>query len=122
MPEGIGSLLRENSRLMRYTKGKIHLILDNASYYHADIVKDWKSHHYRVKFHFLPPYSPNLNLIERLWKFFHKQITNNHYFETFAEFKDTTFNFFNNLKIYQSELDSLLTDNFRLAPETNFQT
>lgn len=68
-------------------RGKVHLILDNATYYHADIIKDWKSHHHRVKFHFIPPYSPNLNLIERLWRFFHQKVTNNHYFETYAEFK-----------------------------------
>lgn len=102
--------------------GKAYLILDNASHHHARIVKGWLIHHPRFRLIFLPPYSPNLNLIERLWLFFHKQITNNHYFETFEEFKDSTFNFFNNLKIYQSELDSLLTDNFRLAPEANFQT
>jgi transposase len=102
--------------------GKVYLILDNASHHHAKLVRRWLLHHPRFKLIFLPPYSPNLNLIERLWKFFHKQVTNNHYFETFEEFKDSTFNFFNNLKTYQSELDSLLTDNFRLASEANFQT
>jgi transposase len=102
--------------------GKAYIILDNASHHHAKIVRGWLLHHPRFKLIFLPPYSPNLNLIERLWKFFHKRITNNHYFETFEEFKETTFNFFNNLKIYDKELSTLLTDNFRLAPEANFQT
>ena len=96
--------------------GKIHLILDNASYYHADIIRDWKSHHYRVKFHFLPPYSPNLNLIERLWRFFHQKVTNNHYFETYAEFKNTSLKFFKNLGKYKKELSTLMTDNFQLIP------
>lgn len=102
--------------------GKVYLILDNTSHHHAKIVRGWLLHHPRFKLIFLPPYSPNLNLIERLWLFFHKQITNNHYFETFAEFKDTTLNFFKNLKLYDQELSTLLTDNFRLAPEANFQT
>lgn len=102
--------------------GKAYLILDNASHHHAKIVRGWLLHHPRFKLIFLPPYSPNLNLIERLWKFFHKQITNNHYFETFEEFRESTFKFFDNLKTYQPELDSLLADNFRLAPEANFQT
>lgn len=111
-----------NAISQKQKHGKAYLILDNASHHHAKIVRGWLLHHPRFKLIFLPPYSPNLNLIERLWKFFHKQVTNNHYFETFEEFKESTFNFFNNLKIYQSELDSLLTDNFRLAPEANFQT
>lgn len=102
--------------------GKVYFIIDNASHHHAKKVGRWRLHHPRFKFIFLPPYSPNLNLIERLWLFFHKQITHNHYFATFAEFKDTTLNFFSNLKTYQSELDSLLTDNFRLTSEANFQT
>ena len=41
----------------------------------------------RIKLVFLPPYAPNLNLIERLWKFFKKKTPYNHYFETFAQFK-----------------------------------
>ncbi len=102
--------------------GKVYLILDNASHHHAKVVSRWILHHPRFKRIFLPPYSPNLNPIERLWLFFHKQITNNHYFETFEEFKDTTLKFFNNLKNYQTELSTLLTDNFHLVPEANFQT
>lgn len=113
-------LLEAIAKKQKY--GKVYLILDNASHHHAKLVRRWLLHHPRFKLIFLPPYSPNLNLIERLWKFFHKQVTNNHYFETFEEFKDTTLKFFNNLKNYQSQLDTLLTDNFRLAPEANFQT
>lgn len=111
-----------NAISQKQKHGKAYLILDNASHHHAKIVRGWLLHHPRFKLIFLPPYSPNLNLIERLWKFFHKQITNNHYFETFEEFRESTFKFFNNLKTYQPELDSLLADNFRLASEANFQT
>lgn len=102
--------------------GKIYLIIDNASHHHAKIVRKWTLHHPRFKLLFLPPYSPNLNLIERLWKFFHKRVTNNQYYETFAEYKKAIFDFFDNIKKYQSELDSLLTDNFRLTPVANFQS
>lgn len=111
-----------NAISQKQKHGKAYLILDNASHHHAKIVRGWLLHHPRFKLIFLPPYSPNLNLIERLWKFFHKQITNNHYFETFEEFKEATFNFFNNLRNYDQELSTLLTDNFRLTPEANFQT
>lgn len=96
--------------------GKVYLILDNASYYHARIVKRWILHHPRFKLLFVPSYSPNLNLIERLWRFFHQKVTWNHYFETFEEFKSTTLTFFEDLKQYEKELSTLLTDNFQLLP------
>lgn len=97
-------------------RGKIHLVLDNARYYHAKIVKEWKRHHTRVKLHFIPPYSPNLNIIERLWLFFHKQVTNSHYFPTFKEFRRKSLYFFRHLDRYETELTSLLTDNFQTWP------
>ena len=103
-------------------KGKVYLILDNASYYHARVVKRWILHHPRFKLLFVPSYSPNLNLIERLWRFFHQKITWNHYFETFEEFKTTTLEFFKNLKQYEQELSTLLTDNFQLYPAKMLQT
>lgn len=103
-------------------KGKIHLVLDNASYHHATAVKIWLKKHRRFKLHFLPPYSPNLNIIERLWRFFHQKITWNHYFETFEQFRRVTLKFFKNLTKYKPELDSLLTDSFQTLPNLNLQT
>lgn len=102
--------------------GRAYVILDNASHHHARVVGHWLLHHPRFKLIFLPPYSPNLNPIERLWRFFHQRVTANHYFETFEEFKDTSLNFFKNLKIYKKELSTLLTDSFQLVPQPNFQT
>ncbi len=97
--------------------GKIYFVLDNAKYHHARIVNNWFLHHTRFKRIFLPPYSPNLNIIERLWRFFHQKITNNTYFESFKEFKETTLKFFENLKQYQQELTTLLTENFQTLPQ-----
>lgn len=97
-------------------KGRVYLILDNASHHHARIVKRWILHHQRFKLIFLPTYSPNLNLIERLWRFFHQKATWNRYFETFEEFRNTALNFFKNLNRYEKELSTLLTDNFQLIP------
>lgn len=96
--------------------GKAYLILDNASYYHARVVKRWILHHPRFKLLFIPSYSPNLNLIERLWRFFHQKVTWNRYFETFEEFRKTSLKFFENLKYYEKDLSTLLTDNFQLLP------
>ena len=76
-----------NTLLRKHKKGNIYFVLDNAKYHHAKLVKTWRQTHGRIKFVFLPPYSPNLNLIERLWRFFHQKVTWNRYFETFAQFK-----------------------------------
>ncbi len=102
--------------LKKHPKGKIHLILDNASHHHHHTLKPFLKKHRRLKTVFLPTYSPNLNLIERLWRFFHQKVTNNRYFETFEEFRETTVKFFKNLDNYQEELKTLLTDNFQLVP------
>lgn len=97
-------------------RGRVYVILDNAKYHHALLVRRWCLHHPRFKLIFLPTYSPNLNLIERLWRFFHQKVTWNKYFETFEEFKTTTLAFFKNLKQYETELSTLMTDNFQLLP------
>ncbi|MDH4129974.1 MAG: transposase, partial [Spirochaetota bacterium] len=45
----------------------------------------------------LPSYSPNLNLIERLWKYLKKKIIYNKYYETFGEFRNAIYDFFENM-------------------------
>lgn len=103
-------------------KGRIYLILDNATYYHAKVVTDYVKKEKRLTLLFLPSYSPNLNLIERLWRFFHAKVTWNHYFETLGEFRSETLKFFKHLDKYKPELDKLLTDNFQPVPNLNLQT
>ena len=92
---------------------KIYIIIDNARYYRSLLLKEY-TEKTRIKLIFLPPYSPNLNLIERYWKFFKKKILYNHYYETFAEFKQACKNFFRTRKKYIPELQALLTENFHL--------
>lgn len=117
------SVIRLGTALLKKHKtGKIYLILDNARYHHARLVKEWRSTHGRIKFIFLPSYSPNLNLIERLWRFFHQKVTWNRYFETFEEFKNESLAFFQNLKRYEKELATLLADNFQVVPSQKLQT
>jgi len=62
------------------------LVLDNAAYQRCALVRD-KAAELTIQLLFLPPYSPNLNLIERLWKFVQAECLNSVYHETFAEFK-----------------------------------
>jgi transposase len=50
---------------------KIHVIADNARYYRSKVVSEYLQKS-KIDLIFLPPYSPNANLIERFWKFFKK--------------------------------------------------
>jgi len=91
----------------------IYVIVDNARYYHSRWLKK-KLKGTKIKLIFLPPYSPNLNLIERYWKFFKKKVLNNFYYETFDEFKQACKSFFRKRKKYLPELETLLAENFHI--------
>jgi len=94
----------------------IYIILDNAGYYKGEKIREFLKTS-RIKLVFLPPYAPNLNLIERLWKFFKKKVLYNQYYKTFSEFRESCLNFFkkSNLNKFKKELSSLLTDNFQIV-------
>lgn len=91
----------------------IYIIVDNARYYRSRLLKQYAKGT-KIKLIFLPPYSPNLNLIERYWKFFKKKVLNNRYYETFEEFKLVCESFFRKRKKYLPELQTLLTENFQI--------
>lgn len=93
------------------------LVLDNARYQRATRVQALaKQLHIRLLF--LPPYSPNLNLIERFWKFLRKKITRNTYYATFAEFQAAIQGLLANLTTYTEELATLMTEKFHLFGST----
>lgn len=94
-------------------RGGIHVILDNATYNRSKELKLFLKLHRRIKPVYLPSYSPNLNLIERLWLFFHKRILYNRYYATFPEFKTKVLRFFKTIDKYKPELKTLLTDSFQ---------
>ena len=91
----------------------IYVIVDNARYYHSRWLKK-KLKGTKIKLIFLPPYSPNLNLIERYWKFFKKKVLNNCYYENFDEFKQACKSFFRKRKKYLPELETLLAEKFHI--------
>jgi len=97
-------------------KKKIYLIFDNASYNHARRVKA-KALRQNIILDYLPPYSPNLNPIERLWKFVRKKFFKDKYRDTFAKFSQQLEGFFTNIDQYRDQLASLLTENFELVPD-----
>lgn len=94
-------------------KGTIYIIADNARYYRSKIVSEFLTNS-SIKLVFLPPYSPNLNIIERLWKFFKKTLLSKCDYDTFHDFKQASRDFFDNIRIYKNKLSTLLTDNFQV--------
>lgn len=95
--------------------GEIHFIVDNARYNHSYELQLFLEDHPRIHIHYLPSYSPNLNIIERLWRFFHEKLQNK-YFEKFPEFEKAVLTFFQNINQYDAELKTLLTDSFQTLP------
>lgn len=95
-------------------EGLIYLIMDNARYNRSKKVATYVKRHKRIRLLFLPPYAPNLNIIERLWKFFHEKTLYNTYYDTFKEFKTAVFDFFENIEQYKGELQNRLTDSFQI--------
>jgi transposase len=92
---------------------KITIICDNARYYRARAITNYLDHS-RITLKFLPPYSPNLNLIERFWKFFKGKVLYDHYYATFTEYKNACQQFFANLGNHAQQLRTLLTENFEI--------
>jgi transposase len=95
-------------------RGRIYVICDNARYYRSRLVKEWVANS-RIIQVFLPSYSPNLNLIERLWKFLRKKVIDTHHYSTKEKFREAIMGFFGNIKKYRAELETLLTLNFRVV-------
>ena len=94
---------------------KIHLILDQGPY---NTSKETKKHaeKYKILLHYLPPYSPNLNPIERVWKIMNEYTRNNHFFESAKEFRKRILSFLNVTwsEISQSMVDRV-NDNFAIV-------
>lgn len=105
-------LFRQIERAYRQN-AKITIICDNARYYRSKAVSAYLEKS-RIELLFLPPYSPNLNLIERFWKYFKKNVLYNRYYETFAEYKRACQGFFDQLDKHADSLRSLLTENFEI--------
>jgi transposase len=94
-------------------KNCIHLFVDNARYYRSKLVQQYIGTS-KIKMHFLPPYSPNLNPIERLWKFLKKTVIKSNYTPEPEIFKEKIKDFFNNIEQYKSKLETLINTNFHI--------
>ena len=94
---------------------KIILILDNARYFKAEIVRDWLKDNRKLELIFLPAYSPNLNLIERLWRFVKSKIVKNEYYKKYITFRAKTFQILNSINEYKENLKTLMAEKFEIV-------
>lgn len=87
----------------------IYVILDNARYHFSASVMEYVATS-RIKMIFLPSYSPELNLIERLWKVFKKNVIYNKFYSSFKEFKKSCMHFFMNQSDHLEEIQLIMGD------------
>ena len=93
---------------------KIHLILDNAPYNKSNQVRDL-ARELKIQILYLPAYSPNLNPIERLWKFMKKNVMANRYYPDLETFQKELMLFLRGIRKHKQELSTLITDNFHIV-------
>ena len=101
------------------TSKTIHLVLDGAGYHTShQVIAEAKK--LNITLHKLPPYSPNLNPIERLWKVMNHYARNNQYFATAKEFRQRIEHFFaTTLPEIAESLNSTINDNFQRLGSAN---
>jgi len=84
--------------LMLYPVGNITLILDNSRIHHAKLLKPFlQENRERLNLMFLPPYSPNLNLIEGLWMWMKSEIINNIFYSSVEEIRKEVCSFIDSI-------------------------
>lgn len=98
----------------KHARGKIYFICDRGSCYWNQAVKEFAKG-LGITLVYLPPYSPNLNLIERLWLFLRKNVLYNRRYESYELFCQACRHFFRTLGFHKRELRTLLADNFQIC-------
>lgn len=95
---------------------KIYIVMDNARYQHCNEVTEFAKS-LDIHILFLPPYSPNLNIIERLWKLAKKTVLYGKYFDSASKFHQEIRDFFESInEKYVKELKTLLSLKFQKLP------
>jgi transposase len=98
----------------KYGTKKVNLILDQSGYNRSSLLPEY-AEKCNINLHFLPPYSPNLNPIERLWKVMNEKVRNNRFFKGAKDFKEAINCFFNDiLPSIGNDLDGRINDNFQI--------
>ena len=115
--EVIEAFLEEVKIQYSYAK-TICIILDNARYQRSNIVQT-TAKFFNIDLIYLPPYSPNLNLIERLWRYFKKEVMKNKYYADYKSFEIAVETFFTQFEDRRKDLVSLLNFKFRLLKQVS---
>ena len=95
---------------------KFILYVDGARYDGKPVVLEWLKRHPEFQLEPLPKYSPNLNLIERLWKFL-KQKALSRWHKTFADMEAAVSAVLDHREDFRDELASWMAENFHIIPE-----
>ncbi len=104
-----------------YLNKTIHLICDNGRANKNQVLNDYLKTS-RVVFHYLPPYSPNLNPIERLWKVMREHVTYNKVYDKFSNFTQAIRQFFAETVVnIEGVLRSRVNDNFQVIKHNPVQ-
>jgi transposase len=97
------------------------VLFDRRSIGNAPGARERKKHGVVFQLEFLPAYSPNLNLIERLWKFLKKNALSD-WHTSFEAMQQAVANVLDHLGHYADELKTLLPERFQLWPDEAWQT
>ena len=94
------SFLKHLRLVSSHSGRRVAVIIDNARYHHAVLHKEYR-HQCRERFslEFLPPYSPELNPIERLWKLIRRLSTHNQYFQTLTDIMEAVESIFSQWRL-----------------------
>jgi hypothetical protein len=108
--ESVCALLRQVAQAV---PGPVTMVMDNARYQHCALVMEL-AQSLRIELLFLPGYSPNLNLIERVWKFVKKECLASRYLPSFADFTSTIDTCLDQLPTtHKAKMQTLLTPKFQ---------
>ena len=104
-----------------YPTKPLYIVMDNARYQHCAYVKE-QAKERQINLVFLPPYSPNLNIIERLWKFMKKQVLSAKCYACREDFEKAFLSFLAKVENgeFAEKIYSLLSLNFQTLPMLHF--
>ena len=104
-----------------YSGREVHIILDNARYQKCRAVQELALE-LNIRLTYIPPYSPNLNLIERMWKFIKGELRSN-YFDNFELFKEKIDSIIDSTtSTNHKRISSLIGEEVQLFDELNCET
>jgi transposase len=101
-------LFEQITKAYQNIKSQMTIFSDNGRANKSVLVKEWVEKQSFIKVIYLPPYSPNLNLIERLWKFTRKEVIHTKFYPEFKDFKAAINHFFDNIDQFKPQLKTFI--------------